>query len=75
MTPIQRAVQVYGSQSALADAIGVSKVFVSLMVNKRRKVPAGLCMLIEAKTGGKVSAVELRPDIFKPPVTDRVAAG
>lgn len=73
MSPIKRAVKYFGSQAALAKAIGVSQVFVCHMCAEKRKVPPRLCRLIEHLTGGDVCAEELRPDVFCPPEEQEAA--
>ena len=64
MSPIQKAVDVVGGQSRLADLLGVSPSFVSQWVAGARPVPATRCGAIESATGGKVSRADLRPDVF-----------
>ena len=61
---IKRAVEVVGSQTQLAERIGVSPQFVSQLVKGVRPVPAALARKIEEGTGGQVSRADLRPDIF-----------
>lgn len=63
--PIVIAVEVLGSQSALARAIGVSQQRVAYWLNQaKRGVPAEHVHAIEQATGGRVTAAQLRPDIF-----------
>lgn len=62
---IQMAVKVAGGQRKLARLINVSSSHVHKMV-KTGRVPAEQCRKIEAATGGKVTAEQLRPDIFQP---------
>lgn len=64
MPAIQNAVEILGSQSALAASIGVSPSFVNQLVNGLRPVPPKLCRRIEVATAGKVTRKQLRPDIF-----------
>jgi DNA-binding transcriptional regulator YdaS (Cro superfamily) len=66
MDPIDRAAEVLGSQTALADLLGVSKGAVSQWKDAGRRVPAEYCPLIERATrerGTPVLCEELRPDI------------
>ena len=63
-TPIQQAVKVAGSQSALAKAVNAAPQFVSQWVTGRRPVPPKFALTIEKATG--VSRHELRPDVFGP---------
>lgn len=55
-----------GSQTALAKELGVSQPYVNKMV-KTGHVPVEQCRNIERVTNGKVTAEQLRPDIFLPP--------
>jgi len=64
LTGIKKAVEVLGSQSALAQALKVSPQFIFQLTNGTRPVPAKLCRPIEEATLGKVSCHDLRPDIF-----------
>lgn len=66
MEPIERAAEVLGSQTALADLLGVSKGAVSQWKEPGRRVPAEYCPLIERATrdrGRTVRCEELRPDV------------
>jgi DNA-binding transcriptional regulator YdaS (Cro superfamily) len=63
MDAIERAAQILGSQSALADLCGVSKGAVSQWKEVGRRVPAEYCPLIEGATGGEVRCEDLRPDM------------
>lgn len=65
-TPLDRAIEVLGTQQALAEALGISSPSISEW-KRRGQVPATRCRAIEAATGGKVSAHDLRPDLFRPP--------
>lgn len=64
---IKRAVELLGSQLALAKALGVTPVTVNQWVrpngaNSSRPVPPKQCVRIEALTNGQVSRRDLRPD-------------
>lgn len=61
MSPIQRAAQLAGGQSALARKLGCTSQAVSKMCSTGR-VPAERVIPIEAATG--VSRHELRPDLY-----------
>jgi DNA-binding transcriptional regulator YdaS (Cro superfamily) len=63
MEPIERAAELLGSQTALAELCGVSKGAVSQWKGADRRVPAEYCPLIERATGGRVRCEELRPDV------------
>lgn len=69
-TAIKRAVELLGSQLALAKALGVTPVTVNQWVrpngaNSSRPVPPKQCVRIEALTGGEVTRRELRPDDWR----------
>lgn len=66
MEAIERAAEVLGSQTALADLLGVSKGAVSQWKEPGRRVPAEYCPVIERATreaGKPVLCEELRPDM------------
>ena len=66
MSPIAKAIEIVGGQSALARAIGgsVKQAHVWYWLNADR-VPPEHCAAIEAATAGKVTRHELRPDVFE----------
>lgn len=70
-TPLMRAIEACGSQTALARACGVKQGHVWYWLNKAKQVPAEYAGLIEAATGGTVTKAELRPDIFDAPTPRR----
>lgn len=59
---IETAISQMGSQAKLAEACGVKQQSIWQAKDSGR-VSAELAVLIEAATGGKVRAVELRPDL------------
>ena len=63
MEPIERAIKHFGSQAALASALGVKQPTVSEWLTGDRQVPAERCPEIERATGGAVRCEELRPDV------------
>lgn len=65
---LDQAIAVVGSQSELADRLGIKCASVSGW-RKRRRVPADRCLAIEAMTGGAVTRYDLRPDVFGAPST------
>lgn len=63
---LERAVRAAGSQSKLAEMLGVKQAHVWHWLNKaQRGVPAERVRAIESATG--IPAHELRPDIFQAP--------
>lgn len=63
MKALDRAIQVVGSQDALAKAVGL-KSAMAVSQWRRRGVPAKHCPAISAATGGTVSVDDLLQDIF-----------
>lgn len=66
MKAIERAIKVVGSQSALAEALGIKQPTVSEWVRGGRPLPLERCIDIERVTrslGEAVTCEELRPDI------------
>ena len=64
MTPIEKAIDIFKTQTALAEAIGAKQPFVSQWVTGFRPVPPKFCRKIEEATNGQVTRYELRPDVF-----------
>ena len=64
MKPIDRAVEIMGSQVALARALNVSQARVWNWLNRGDTVPAEVCRGIEKATDGQVTVHDLRPDVF-----------
>jgi DNA-binding transcriptional regulator YdaS (Cro superfamily) len=60
---IQKTISIVGTPAELARKLGVSPQYI-LKLQKSGVTPALRCRQIEAITGGKVTAAELRPDIF-----------
>lgn len=58
--PVDRAAKVYGSQQAMATALGVTKAAVWQWKDGGRQVPVQHCVSIERETG--ITRQELRPD-------------
>jgi|SRR5687768_2093402 DNA-binding transcriptional regulator YdaS (Cro superfamily) len=59
---LQAAVAQAGSQSALARVCGVSQTAVWKWIQRGKRLPAELCLVVERETG--VSKHLLRPDIY-----------
>ncbi|HJQ55971.1 MAG TPA: YdaS family helix-turn-helix protein [Vineibacter sp.] len=64
-TPLQKAIELAGGQSALARLVGKRQSNVWRWL-KAGRVPAEFASLIEAKLDGRISRHELRPDIYGP---------
>ena len=62
-TPIQKAVAILGSQTALAKKLGVVPQAVQQWVASG-KPSIKRCLAIEQATGGQVTRFDLRPDVF-----------
>lgn len=63
-TLIQKAIDMAGSQKALADAIGTSQQRVSYIMGDAKNIPAEFAVAIDQFTKGTVSRRDLRPDLF-----------
>lgn len=63
--PLERAVEIVGSQSALARILGVGRSRVNNWLNRDLAIPAEFAVPIERATLGKVKRHELRPDVFE----------
>lgn len=61
---LKDAVKVVGSQTKLAQALGISQQGVSYIINHASTVPAEIAVGIDRLTNGKISKFDLRPDIF-----------
>lgn len=64
MKPLERAIKVCGSQTALAAQIGVKQQHVWNWLNRDKRLTAERAIQIERATKGQVTRQELRPDIF-----------
>lgn len=62
MKALTQAINILGSQVALAKAIGKSQQTVNNWI-ARGSVPAEHCPLIERATGGAVRCEDLRPEV------------
>lgn len=60
--PVDRAAKAYGSQQAMATALGVTKAAVWQWKDDGRQVPVQHCAQIVRFTQGAVRHWELRPD-------------
>ena len=53
-----------GAKAAMAEAMGVSRTWVALIISGARMPGAELAVAIHKYTNGEVSKKELRPDLF-----------
>lgn len=72
---LERAIQILGSQAALAGAVGVTQQAVSYWLRNGGKVAAEFVLPIERATESQVTRTELRPDLYpsEPAATDAAA--
>ena len=63
-SPIEKACEVVGGQTALARAIGIHPQLMTKIVKGDRPLPAKRCIAVEIATNGAVTRYDLRPDIF-----------
>jgi DNA-binding transcriptional regulator YdaS (Cro superfamily) len=61
---LQQAISIAGSQVALGKLINSPQSTIWSWLNRDKKVPAERCLAIQKATNGKITAKELRPDIF-----------
>lgn len=61
---IRRAIELTGSQRALAEKTGLSQQGISYLLNEARQISAEIAIAIDRATDGKVPREKLRPDIF-----------
>jgi DNA-binding transcriptional regulator YdaS (Cro superfamily) len=59
-----RALELLGTQQAMADAIGIKQQTVSEVIRGGGAAPAKWCIPLEIATGGKVTRHQLRPDLY-----------
>lgn len=76
MQALSRAVEIAGSQAALAEKIGKKQPQIAMWL-KRGTVDPAYCIAIEEATGAQVTRYDLRPDVFgeapKAPSQDQAA--
>ena len=61
-TPLEKAVEIVGSEAELARLLGITKSAVNQW--KKRQIPPRHVMKIEHLTRRKVLRYELRPDLY-----------
>lgn len=74
---LRRAIEIIGSQTAVAPIVGRTAQAVSNIVRNAGKVPAEWCKPLEAATaaaGETIFAHQLRPDLFEAPGRRRRSA-
>jgi hypothetical protein len=54
----------YGSKADFAESLGISKTWLSLILNGSKQPSIHLCIEIERLTKRKVKRKDLRPDFF-----------
>ena len=73
---LRKAVDIMGTQRALAAACNVKQGTIWAALNEKQKMPAWLAVRIADATGGQVSIKELLPDVYdrvEAEIADRVA--
>lgn len=63
LSPIHRAIALFGSEAKLAAAVGVKQPSINA-AKRANRVSAELAARIHKATNGTVSREELRPDLF-----------
>lgn len=63
MDALKAAIKHFGGQGALARELGVTQGLVWQWLSGRRPIAPERCAEIEAATGGRVLAQDLRPDV------------
>jgi DNA-binding transcriptional regulator YdaS (Cro superfamily) len=64
-----RAVKILNGQSALARGLGISQGHVWSWINRDKRASASYAIDIEHLTQGEVTRYELRPDVFRKPLS------
>ncbi len=54
----------HGSKIEMARYLGISDVWLSMLISKKRRPSGPLAVRIEHATDGLVTRAELRPDLF-----------
>jgi DNA-binding transcriptional regulator YdaS (Cro superfamily) len=63
-TAIQRAVNIVGGQTKMAEILGVSQPRVWNWVHRDRNIPAEYVMRVSEAVEGKIQPHEFLPDVF-----------
>lgn len=72
---VAKAIEICGSQPALAEKLGCRQQTVSKMLNREIPVSAEYALLIAAASGGALQAAEIRPDLPWPVPTQPAEQG
>jgi DNA-binding transcriptional regulator YdaS (Cro superfamily) len=64
---LQRAVEIVGSRSELARQLGITRAALGHWFTRDKVVPANRCRDIQRLTRNKVTAKQMRPDVFGEP--------
>lgn len=75
--PVVAAIETFGSEAKLAQALGVSQAAVNKAkrsVERGGRVSAFMAHALDKATGGKVAKHALRPDLFEAPAEHQPAA-
>lgn len=67
-THVERAIGLHGSQAKLAKEMGCSQQYISWLLKDADQISAEMAVAFEQATAGQVSRVDLRPDLFAPPI-------
>ncbi len=61
---IKKAIDILGSQTALARACGVKQGHISNWLRRDKKIKLENALKIERATNGRVTQKDMRPDLF-----------
>lgn len=64
MNALEKAIEIAGTQTALAEMIGAKQQHVSYWLTRGKEVPPKYAIRIERLTGGKVTKEMLSPETF-----------
>jgi DNA-binding transcriptional regulator YdaS (Cro superfamily) len=62
---LKEFLQQHGSIEAMSKTLGISRTWLSLVVNGHQLPSAVLAIKIEAATKGKITREQLRPDLYR----------
>jgi DNA-binding transcriptional regulator YdaS (Cro superfamily) len=61
---MEKLISYFGSHLKTAQAIGVTRNFITMVVNGKRRLSFHKVLLIEEITNGAITRHDLRPDIY-----------